>query len=324
MEVRHSEDIQVLQVTPTPFGFFSRNSDFDSPICHSSVIMRRAIEHVVSDQSFHIPVEPAATALGIAKSVLEWVSKEENQSIFAEFERNVMTELHPCLGDCPKDMRSFRTKRIELCRSYHLLRVSERFTTSWRDFLMKVGCAAVPSFYQEVTDLLFEDMLKSTYPLPTDDTHSVAEDINYEDANVVRYVAGYVYRKVSAKIAKTPKTPNQLQLEKCLKELLQEEGESAATASANWLEAVDRGGLVHVSEGTYMLFCAMEEVVREYLHANKVHHMTEGFKSTVVKAIMENEEVLFHWCMLTAEAEDKDAEVVFGMLVDMWITVRGF
>ena len=73
-----------------------------------------------------------------------------------------------------------------------------------------------------------------------------------------------------------------------------------------------------------MLFCAMEEVVREYLHSNKVHHMTEGFKSTVVKAIMENEEVLFHWCMLTAESEDKDAEVVFGMLVDMWITVRGF
>ena len=39
--------------------------------------------------------------------------------------------------------------------------------------------------------------------------------------------------------------------------------------------------------------------MREYLHANKGYHMTEGFKSTVVKAIMENEEVLFHWCMLT-------------------------
>ena len=37
-----------------------------------------------------------------------------------------------------------------------------------------------------------------------------------------------------------------LHLEKCLKELLQEEGECAATASADWLEAMDRGGLVHV------------------------------------------------------------------------------
>ena len=32
---------------------------------------------------------------------------------------------------------------------------------------------------------------------------------------------------------------------------------------------------------------------------------------------MKSEEVLFHRCMLTAEAEDKDAEVVLGMLVDM-------
>ena len=155
--------------------------------------MRRAIEHVVSDQSFHIPVEPAATALSTAKSVLEWVSNEENQSLFAAFEGKVMAELHTCLGDCPKDMRSFRTKRIELCRSYHELRVSVKFTTSWRDFLKKVECVPVPSFYQEVTDLLFEDILKSQYPLPTDYTPLVAEDITYEDANVVRYVAGYVY-----------------------------------------------------------------------------------------------------------------------------------
>ena len=64
--------------------------------------------------------------------------------------------------------------------------------------------------------------------------------------------------KFLQKLQRLRRTPNQLQLEKCLKELLQEEGESAATASANWLEAVDRGSLVHVREGTYMLFCAME------------------------------------------------------------------
>ena len=156
----------------------------------------------MSNQSFHIPVEPAVTGLGVAKSVLKWASKEENKPIFAEFERSVMAELHLCLGDCPKDMRFFQTKRIELCRSYHLLRVSEKFTTSWRDFLRKVECASVPSFYKEVTDVLFEDMLKTMYPLPTSDMQSVTEDINYEDANVVRYVAGYVYRKVAAKIAR--------------------------------------------------------------------------------------------------------------------------
>ena len=46
----------------------------------------------------------------------------------------------------------------------------------------------------------FEDILKSQYPLSAD-MPSVAEDITYEDANVVRYVAGYVYCEVNAKIA---------------------------------------------------------------------------------------------------------------------------
>ena len=36
-----------------------------------------------------------------------------------------------------------------------------------------------------------------------------------------------------------------------------DEGEGAATASVDWVDVVDRGGLLHVKEGTYMLFCAM-------------------------------------------------------------------
>ena len=74
-----------------------------------------AIEHVVSDQSFHIPVEPAATVLGVDKSVLEWASKEENQSIFAKFERNIMAKLHLCLGDCLFKLSIFSFVALTIC-----------------------------------------------------------------------------------------------------------------------------------------------------------------------------------------------------------------
>ena len=37
-----------------------------------------------------------------------------------------------------------------------------------------------------------------------------------------------------------------------------------------------------------------------------------------------NDKVLFHWCMLTAESEDEDAQVVLEMLINLWITIRGF
>ena len=64
--------------------------------------------------------------------------------------------------------------------------------------------------------------------------------------------------------------------------------------------------------------------VKQYLHTNKIGEMTDRFKTTMVRAVTENEEVPFYWCMLTAETEDEDARAVFGMVVDLWITIRGF
>ena len=90
-----------------------------------------------------------------------------------------------------------------------------------------------------------------------------------------------------------------------------DEGEGAATASADWVDVVDRGGLLHVKEGTYMLFCAMEEEVREHFRMENVTNVTEGNREQVEGAVMDNDEVLFQWCMLTADVSDADATVVY-------------
>ena len=145
---------------------------------------------------------------------------------------------------------------------------------------------------------MFEHLLKSVYPLEMDiplDT----EEITYEDANVVRNMVGYVCRKVNTKIANSPFL-NKTVLQKCLQGLLQDDGASSASASADWIDAVDRGGLWHVRERTYMLLCGMEEVLREYLHVNNVGGMIEELRVTVVSAMTESEDVLFHWCMISA------------------------
>ena len=150
------------------------------------------------------------------------------------------------------------------------------------------------------------------------------EEINIksEDANVVHYIAGYVCRKILAKISHS----NKPGLELCVQGLLKnkDDSETSPSSSTDWINAVDRGGLLHVSEGTSMFFLAMEEVVREHLHANKIPAMKDGYKSMVIKAITESEDVKFHWCLLTAECEDEDSKAVFDMIIELWITVRGF
>ena len=128
----------------------------------AEMMLRRAVEHVANNASFHIPVEPAITALKTAKSVLQWMLQEENRQIVSEFEDMMTTKLRECLGGADHDMQSFRIKRIELCRTYHHFRIPEAFTTTWHAFLTQVKCRSLPSFYQEVTDHTFEEILTST------------------------------------------------------------------------------------------------------------------------------------------------------------------
>ena len=79
------------------------------------------------------------------------------------------------------------------------------------------------------------------------------EDITHQGANVVHYIAGYVCRKVQTKIEQSSRTSNS-KLLKCVEGLL---AENVTPASADLVSVVGRV-LLHVKEGTYMLFCAVE------------------------------------------------------------------
>ena len=52
--------------------------------------------------------------------------------------------------------------------------------------------------------------------------------------------------------------------------------------------------------------------------------MVEGNREQVENAVMENDDVLFHWCMLVTDISDTDTAVVLELLVNLWITIRGF
>lgn len=66
----------------------------------------------------------------------------------------------------------------------------------------------------------------------------------------------------------------------------------------------------------------MEEEVREHFHLRKISQLAEGSRKHIEECVLENDEVLFQWCMLTADADDDVAAVVLGMLVKLWITFR--
>ena len=73
-----------------------------------------------------------------------------------------------------------------------------------------------------------------------------------------------------------------------------------------------------------MLFSAMEEEVREYCRVGGMQVAEEHCRERLMDAVHNNKNVFFHWCMLTAESEETNAQTIFDMLVSMWIIIPGF
>ena len=77
------------------------------------------------------------------------------------------------------------------------------------------------------------------------------------------------------------------------------------------------------TKNQYFLFVAMEDEVRSHLRCHGVHK-TEGIKEKLMHSIMNNEEVLFHWEMVCANWEEEESRALFAMVVNLWVTMRGF
>ena len=87
----------------------------------------------------------------------------------------------------------------------------------------------------------------------------------------------------------------------CLMDLCDEVKD--VSSSADWVRAVDRGGLVHVSETTYLLFERMELIIHSIYNTDTVWTMMEGVKKQLHDTIITDEDIAFHWSILTIEVE---------------------
>lgn len=93
--------------------------------------------------------------------------------------------------------------------------------------------------------------------------------------------------------------------------------------SEDWTDAIDRGGLKHVSDTLFMFFYSMEKELRCHVRA-KCASEIEGIKEKVIKKIIENDDVTFYWSVVAANWEEEEAGVLLEMVIQHWVTIRGF
>ena len=189
-----------------------------------------------------------------AKALLEWM-EHHNES--AVFENKLLSSLKECTDKARSATGKFNCDRI--WTAYHFLRTSDMYVCDWESILLKAGVREISVIcYQYIGDQILKKLIKTTYPLTAREAESSLAncELTYEETNAVRYVAGYVVQSLQKKILKSTHAQRD-DIKLCLSQLVHADDE-AADDSQDWMNAVDRGGLMHVNNDTYELFLSME------------------------------------------------------------------
>lgn len=161
-------------------------------------------------------------------------------------------------------------------QNFHQLRCTDHFKEQWEQYLENCNLCKEPIFYQHVTLKLFEEQLKEHMKREresvavTDDDD--VESLTYEEENAVRYMCGYVVRKMQ-------NASNHVEVGF----LISDQAAASKMESSEWIKLIDRGGLVHVTDDCFQLFLSMECAVRRKLKTSStisMHKLMRVFLST--------------------------------------------
>lgn len=190
-------------------------------------------------------------------------------------------------------------------------------------FQKSVGKKALPAVSQYVTSGVFNELLAKKYVTREHEAGEVElSPLTWEDENALRYVGGYICRRVREKIAKSSLSHKEDMLELTMDLCGDEEDVDQGTET--WTNEIDRGGLWHISDDTYAVFIILEDVIRHHLRVKAIKKLDERTKKTVMDAILSNEDLLFQWALVSANADDSIGMDLLKEMSTLYLTVRGF
>ena len=291
-------------------------------------LFETSLKELLKGRGFQLRNDITKESQLAASQMLEWLS--DNRAAAHPLLYPLVCMLEDFLRGLSLGKKSGREK---MWGKFHLTRTSKEFLASWA-VLMKNSLekkTAPPLFYQHMTEILFRSLIKLHTPVEGAAQQSLtkAPNLTYEEENALYFIAGYVIRETKKKLSKKPNSSRDTQaldqeLNLCLVELADDFEDSDEPSASDWTGEINRGGLSFVNNPTYQLFYSMEMAVQQELTQQTAPSITSGFKSEVIKKIHDHEDVVFHWSIVSADWEKEVAELLLGMIVELWVTVRGF
>ena len=204
---------------------------------------------------------------------------------------------------------------------FHQLRTEEKFIEKWQNFfIISTGKKANSIIIQFLVDRIFKAIIGIRFTSQKVISSSCNDEasLTYDEQNALRYAAGYIPKCLRNQL-KRSSHPLKRELMWRLLDLTDETDDVTDDESEDWLNMIDLGGLQHVTQKAYTLIQSMEMALRQSLCTIKA-----DFKERVTENIMKDEDVLFNWLMISGDWESEETDTLFRMIVDVWVTIRGF
>ena len=89
------------------------------------------------------------------------------------------------------------------------------------------------------------------------------------------------------------------------------------------MDEINRGGLVSIDDAMFQLLVSVEVEFRNHFTVANVTR-NESLKDLAFRGIIENEDVLFYWTLISINWDSNEAPELLKMIVEHYIMVRGF
>ena len=228
------------------------------------------------------------------------------------------SQLNGTLKVCFTDHKNVKTRKEKMWEAYFTLRSTDEFSSNWASFLKQSGAEVSQTLYQHVTDIVFNHLLKEHFTPPSQPKQDTCTStIDYNEKNALRYVSGYITRTLYGRL-KNSKHQFKDELCLCIAELNDVDPDELEDESSEWICAIDRGGLKHISNMTYAMFASAEMELRKHLTPHQVTDFSQ-----MREKIINDDDVQFYWSMVASNWEDEVADVLLEMIIDEYVKIRG-
>ena len=253
-------------------------------------------------------------------SLLSSTLSESTKDVFQKFSSKILQTMAACTAD--HDMVRVTLARERALIRFHRLRQSI-LPNLWKELFtglsMPLPC---PMLLQSINRHLLNQRLLSVFSVAvTTNREQAPTTMMSDEENAIRYASGYVAMKL-LKHYKTGKGTKARQYVDCLSNMaVVGDDQSYYAYTKEWTSKANRGGLFEVNDICFLFFRSVE--LRTQLCLPQLLSQ-QSTKEAVMRSIEEDDDVQFHWGMLSVDIDEEYTQELLHELIEKWVRMRGF